>query len=491
MTRSVPGIAHLHDRLQSGGNQYTVQAPSNTGIGYYCPPPAPSIHDWYGRLLCITLAGYAIFGKGFAYIGLPPLFIGEVIFLLGIIVIIRSDCWIAMLASMPSFFLLMLISLAIFQVALSVGPYGLDAARDGVVILYGLFAFVVISLLLERPERFLLIVALYSRFALLYGFVGGALITASGAMDASGVLGSLMPRWPNSGIELIHLRLGEGASHLAGAAAFVLLGLRRVNMAWVFIMVLSVGIISLSRGALLAFLAAVSLAGVIGRHRKRFGSVLLVGGLLFGVAYAADIRLPMSQGRSIGAVQIVEGLGSIVGSSKEANLDGTKTWRLNWWEKIVGYTFKGPFFWTGKGFGMNLAEEDGFVVGTELGGPPVRSPHNANMTILARLGVPGFFLWIATCGVWFGTLFRTMATARRRGDHQWADIILWIACYGAAIIVDSSFDVALEGPMLGIWFWCLFGFGIGSTMLYRAKIQSDLSTATKWRQRTVLAGHQS
>jgi hypothetical protein len=25
--------------------------------------------------------------------------------------------------------------------------------------------------------------------------------------------------------------------------------------------------------------------------------------------------------------------------------------------------------------------------------------------------------------------------------------------------------------MQGIWFWCLFGFGIGSVMVYRAQLQ--------------------
>jgi hypothetical protein len=42
-----------------------------------------------------------------------------------------------------------------------------------------------------------------------------------------------------------------------------------------------------------------------------------------------------------------------------------------------------------------------------------------------------------------------------------------------AIVIDASFDVALEGPMLGIWFWCLFGLGIASTMIYRAASQCE------------------
>src|SRR5690606_398058 len=60
-----------------------------------------------------------------------------------------------------------------------------------------------------------------------------------------------------------------------------------------------------------------------------------------------------------------------------------------------------------------------------------------------------------------------MAHARRRKEDWWANLFLFIACYVAAILVNASFDVALEGPMLGIWFWALLGLGIGSTMTYR------------------------
>ena len=206
--------------------------------------------------------------------------------------------------------------------------------------------------------------------------------------------------------------------------------------------------------------------------------------ILFGVISAADLQMPLGNGRSVGPDQIISGFESIIGRSEVGNLDGTKLWRLKWWDAIVGYTIDGPYFWTGKGFGVNLAEDDGFMVGQEFGGPPLRSPHSAHMTVLARAGVPGLVLWVATGVAWVGTLLWTMIIARSRGDLQWANLFLWIACYGVAIVVDSSFDVALEGPMLGIWFWCLFGLGIASTLIYRARINTpfrvqttDMSTA--------------
>ncbi len=66
-----------------------------------------------------------------------------------------------------------------------------------------------------------------------------------------------------------------------------------------------------------------------------------------------------------------------------------------------------------------------------------------------------------------------MLTARARGDETWARIHLWIACYVLAIVINSSFDVAIEGPMVGICFWLLIGLGLAATMIYRCSPSTD------------------
>ena len=58
--------------------------------------------DAYLMLLGGVLLGYAVIGKGFAYIGAPPLFIGEMGLLLGIVVFLRSGCLFASLATLPA-----------------------------------------------------------------------------------------------------------------------------------------------------------------------------------------------------------------------------------------------------------------------------------------------------------------------------------------------------------------------------------------------------
>ena len=428
-----------------------------------------SLHDWYGRLLCGLLVGYAVLGKGFAYISIPPLYIGDICLVLGLVVLVRSGRIIATLASLPSIALALLMLLVTAKTVPAFRVYGLSAARDSVIVMYGLYAFVVMALLLERPERLAQVIVAYRPFGWLYGLSVIVLV------NSSPYLGALMPNWPVNSIPFIWLRLGEGAVHLAGAVVFALVGLRAVGLTWTIVAIASVVMISVSRGAMLSCVISIFIAGVLGRNRVRFGYAILLAVALFMAAYVAGVGISLPGGRSIGPEQMVNGVESIFGTNHEANLNGTKMWRLRWWDAVMDYTFHGPYFWTGKGFGMSLAVADGFMVGEEQGGPPLRSPHSVHMTILARTGVPGLALWGAMLVTWYVRVFGSMIVARRRGDTRWADVFLWIGCYLTAMLVNSSFDVAMEGPMIGIWFWCLFGFGIAATMIYRASYSAGTS----------------
>jgi O-antigen ligase len=177
---------------------------------------------------------------------------------------------------------------------------------------------------------------------------------------------------------------------------------------------------------------------------------------------------PAFSGRDISAQQLVENFISIFGTT--TGEDPTKRWRLEWWKMIFDYTINGPYFWTGKGFGINLSDADGFVTGAAGADltAPSRHPHNCFANILARTGVPGLALWLLTLGSWSAMLFVNMVRARLAGEQFWADVFVLIFCYALAFIIDGTFDATLESPVSGIWFWSLFGVGIGATMIYRA-----------------------
>jgi hypothetical protein len=163
------------------------------------------------------------------------------------------------------------------------------------------------------------------------------------------------------------------------------------------------------------------------------------------------------KGRPATLGQMIENFLSIFGSSPEPGLEGSKQFRLAWWGEIVNYTVFGDYFWTGKGFGVNLADADGFQSTVDHS---LRSPHNSNMTVLARMGVPGVILWLLLQGLFGIGLLRATLAFRRAGEAHLALIGGLVLAYWLAMMVDTSFDPYLEGPQGGIWFWTIFGLGL-------------------------------
>lgn len=49
-------------------------------------------------------------------------------------------------------------------------------------------------------------------------------------------------------------------------------------------------------------------------------------------------------------------------------------------------------------------------------------------------------------------------------------VYLWLLAYWMAFIVNMTFDVYLEGPQGGIWFWCLIGFTIALIEAEKPKV---------------------
>ena len=154
-----------------------------------------------------------------------------------------------------------------------------------------------------------------------------------------------------------------------------------------------------------------------------------------------------------------------MGESEEQDLSGTKEWRLKWWGDLVGYTVNGPYFWTGKGFGINLADDDGYQ-GTAWEGQ-LRSPHNGHLTVLARAGVPGLALWLLVHLAWAAEMLNRYFQAKAAGRRRWQGAFLFLLAYWAAFMANASFDVFIEGPMGGIWLWTVYGAGLAAVWVYR------------------------
>jgi hypothetical protein len=394
----------------------------------------------------------------------PPLYAGELLLLLGIPTLVAAQRIGALCKTTLG---IGLIGFTAWQIACSVPyleVYGLDTLRDSAIWGYSVFAWITAALVLRLHGFVDLVVTRYRRFAKLFLFLGPI------AWLATLYLRDWLPTLPGTTISVPLIKGGDYCVHLAGVLAFMVGGLGNSGAWWIILVVADTMLGITSRGGLLAFLVA---SAVIFSLRRRFSQLfpVIVSALILLVSMAAiDFRLRMpGTFREVSLDQLSDSFVSVFSDSGRHDLEGTKGWRLTWWRAIRDYTFDGPYFWIGKGYGINLADSDGFQAGTPE--DPLRSPHSSHLTYLARSGVPGFLLWIGLQLTWGTFMLSSYIRARRFRLRFWTALFLWLLAYWTAFTVCAGFDVFLEGPMAGIPYWTLFGFGWGCHALFASQFK--------------------
>jgi hypothetical protein len=499
----------------SVGSGEDVAAVSKTPVAARGKVPKPTdlhIVQLFLLVLGALLTGYAFLGRGFAHLGVPPLYLGEIVLALGLLATataaVRSRLQIS--RSWLVVLLLVFMVLGLIRTVPYIPTYGSDALRDGTLWGYGVFALLIFALL---DREWVL------RLFRLYGFMAVAFLfwapvayflyvnyTVEASPGTFVFVNSIIPNAPGSDVPILFFKSQDMAVHTAGALAFLVVGtpiVRKLrDFLWRFaaavpasFMVYTTG--TASRGGLAAVAAAMGVLAIVS-GRLRNWAPLVAGAALFAVIVVTGISLPTlpagptptstpvvvpsgspgvtpsafstpaptpaptpvpdwEKPRTATSTQWWENITSIFFGSSNSQLEGTKAFRLAWWNAIIDYTFHGPYFWTGKGFGINLATSDGFQ---QVADTTLRAPHNSHLSVLARMGVPGFLLWILLQAGFALLLLRALLAYRRAHDKELAAVAAWVLVFWTAIMVNTSFDPYLEGPQGGIWFWVLFGLGL-------------------------------
>jgi hypothetical protein len=416
------------------------------------PRPRRSLSDTYLGWLSIALLGYAVAGKGFAYLGSPPLYVGELTLVLGLLSALLTRTLLRVPRTSSTRLLLLYMAWGAVLTLADLPAYGVDALRDSVIWSYGIFALPVAGAVAARPARLVWMLRRYARFAGLFPLV------IPGVWLLSAVYSEALPRLPGSDLPILYVKPGDILVHLAGISAFQLVGFGASSLRSLFLVCLAATLTAIrSRGGMLSFGLAFLLVSVAHPLRRRMW--IAVGGALAATTLILSSNVEFEvAGRRLSGHQLIANAASIFASGHRG-LEGTKQWRLEWWSRIVDDTLRGPHFWTGRGFGLNLAVADGFATSATAG---LRSPHNAHLTVLSRAGAPGLALWMLLQGCWLREMLRAYAASRAAGQRRWSALFLFLVAYWAAFLANASFDVALEGPMAGVWFWTLFGLGIAA-----------------------------
>jgi hypothetical protein len=347
--------------------------------------------------------------------------------------------------------------------------YGFSAVRDAVLWGYGIFALLIVAYVNESGQISRALNG-YRRF--LRWFVPIIPVFLAIAQFSGGKLPHLP--WAHD-ITVLAIKAPDTGVHLGAAGLFLLLfPERRPGSGLHFPLYLlpaflgwglcATEVLVLSRGGFVAMLLPILLVSILRPHT--IGWKVL--GLSIGIAVLAlavlesNVITTKVRGRALNEDTVTRNLDSITGNGSGAGgQEENKAWRLIWWRRIVDYTVFGPYFWTGKGFGVNLATSDG-PPGIPSDEARLRSPHNGHMTVLARMGVPGAILWISLNAFFAFSLFRSYLLATRARSAFWSALYLWILCYWLALVINMTFDVYLEGPQGGIWYWSIIGFGVAA-----------------------------
>ena len=183
----------------------------------------------FGGALVFILAGYAFFGRRFAYIHLPlgpiPLYIGEIVLAVGMLagaLALRSR--LRQLWNAPCLFFL---AFALWGACLTVpylGIHGINAIRDAALVYYGLFM-VLVLLLFQEPGWIKKAQVVYGHAARWFPlWVALALIVYENFRSS-------LPTTPGTDITLLIVKSGDLTVHLMGALAYLMIS-REVSDTW-------------------------------------------------------------------------------------------------------------------------------------------------------------------------------------------------------------------------------------------------------------------
>jgi hypothetical protein len=388
---------------------------------------------------------YALFNKGIAYT-----YLSEAVIVSGLLLVLwnlRSYefAWDRRMALLAFFMLMAIIYIGRGILA---GYAVVDVVRDSVIFNYVAFTFIVYFLKDELPYLKQRIFTIYKWYPL--------------CMCVFFLLSSYSPFLREltifGGQRIFLYKFGDMGVHLFIASIFLLNGYivlprRFLILQWIIIAYLFLIVSSYSRSGMISVMIPMGVFFILTKNqalKRQMIKLLKFAPLILLLAMPLFLSTNLEenfQGRSLSIEQLKNNAVSIFSSEDDGtSLSDNKVWRLVWWARIVEYTFMGDYFFFGRGLGMSLAATDDIDYDPTDGN--LRSPHSFHMTVLARFGVPIFFLWL----YW---MYLHIREIRRK---ELSALMLVLLSVSLSFLINASFDVFLEGPMGAMPFWIFVGF---------------------------------
>jgi len=409
-------------------------------------------------LSLVAVSGYLLLSRGFEnltlHVGGVPLIVGYALVYTSLALAIFSHRQLIARAvkEPPVLCMLLLLAATVLHLVLDLPSYGIWALRDSTICLDGIFMLLGLAWAMKRNNSVFL-----ARWML-------GLFVVNMLYVYTMPWGEKIWGWsPVSGVFLQVPLLGgfEGAGDLlvAGALFCICVGSYLVNRPSWLMLALAIG----------QFLG-VSITQ--GRRTYVGTAVVLVILLLFGEA-KKFARLFILVPSAIVVIFLVTSVGGlkISGRIGEVNLDffeahlrslhtseGTPgssvESRFSMADQALDHFRAHPVF--GAGFGQPLISDI-----DETNGAVTRMPHNSSLSILARLGLVGFVIWIA---FHLSLITRFIGVLRRRrtfDDERMSAFVLWVFLFYVLFMIASLVEAPFEFPSGAVPFYFFMGFALG------------------------------
>jgi hypothetical protein len=399
------------------------------------------------RVAGFLLVGYLGIGKSFAYLGIPPLFIGEIALAAFMLLKPRValGTWASSLLRRSPLNALGLSMLAL--VAYGVWQVGRGVANGSTIIYtlkffvfnyYVLYMFLGIWVGLQAPESLRKMIRVLAWVNGLYSLIY-LVALRDVAIQIPGT------EWPLFRIP------GGGGVAILGLLCFE----RDLRAVWpVLVLNIAVVLVWQVRSEWLALAVGIVTWGLLTGRLGRVFAIGIAGLALLGAIALADIKLP---GRA-GDVSLSENLSRAIApinlelaralSPRAKDHASTATWRELWWDAIWRSVHSTPMLEAfGHGYGFDLFGLAPDEVRQGQGDWDVRTPHS---TFYYALGYTGW-IGVALFGWLQLAIFRLLWRSFRL-TGQPAGVVFW-----AAFMAQSGFEAFFETPYRAIPFYLIVG----------------------------------
>jgi hypothetical protein len=432
--------------------------------------------------LLVLLAGYLIFNYAFMQLRIPPASFGVPLGELFLAIVLLTTDLPRVLSRMgATVFLLPFMVWWIWgtiRLVFDIAHEGFWSLRDATQLMESLFLVAGFTLagqpdMLTRTARWLRnIILVACPYGLLFGYADDIAAISPTIPGASGQPVPIVPNFASTGTIM-----------LWGAFFFLMSRDRR-------------SVVRTRNGLIAGFLVAFTLLVI--QARTTYPQLLVLAGLMLmvrprslkGLGSAIPVLLTLLAVISAFNLQIAgrltshislsffwEHLQSIFGVGADGHgglasaAEGVDL-RMGWWMRIYDQMTADPVkLITGLGFGIPLTDfRDSLGVVT-------REPHNSIISVTARMGLIGIFVWAWMQLELFRATFRAFRDCRRNGLTEAADLLLLILAFAVLTLASCMGEDTMEKPYNAIPYYAFWGVAL--RIAYELRVEAARARAAR------------